>query len=345
MRQASSAHAAPSALLTYGLLLLAFIGLLYMSVFAPGTGGDGDSVMHYLFAYWGFQHPELLLDHWAKPLFTILAAPFAQLGFEGIKLFNVLAALGSAWLTWRTAAALKMQNSAFGTVYVLAVPLLLTLTCSGLTEPLFAFWLILSIYFAARERFLLSALLISLLPFVRSEGLIFLGVFATYFVVKRQYKVLPWLLAGHLLFGLIGWPVYGTPLWPFTANPYVGVESGYGEGQLSDFIFKFYYALGLPAFLLLMPGLLRAVGWLAKLRSKSELGVLVFLGFGGFFVAQSVLWGFGLFHSMGLARVVVGVIPLMALIALAGVNWLQPLLERVSPWLWKGCSVLMIGYL
>ena len=38
----------------------------------------------------------LYLDHWGKPLFTLLASPFAQLGFAGMKAFNALCMLGVA---------------------------------------------------------------------------------------------------------------------------------------------------------------------------------------------------------------------------------------------------------
>ena len=72
-----------------------FIVLCLVAIFTNGTGDAGDSVQHYLFSKSAFKHPELFLDHWAKPIFVLLSAPFAQLGFVGMKIFNCLIIFGS----------------------------------------------------------------------------------------------------------------------------------------------------------------------------------------------------------------------------------------------------------
>lgn len=45
---------------------------------------------------------------WGKPVFTLLAAPFAYWGFTGIKLFNVALATATLWLTYRSACLLNI---------------------------------------------------------------------------------------------------------------------------------------------------------------------------------------------------------------------------------------------
>ncbi len=74
------------------------IGYWVISIFIVfyfnGTGNEADSINHFLYAHYAPPHPELYLNHWAKPLFTLLASPFAQFGFIGIKLFNILCAYG-----------------------------------------------------------------------------------------------------------------------------------------------------------------------------------------------------------------------------------------------------------
>ena len=84
----------------YRLWFLVGIGLFYCWILCSfnGTGDDGDSIFHFLYAKYALTHPELFLHHWAKPVFVFLASPFAQFGFMGIKTFNVLLSLGSIWM-------------------------------------------------------------------------------------------------------------------------------------------------------------------------------------------------------------------------------------------------------
>ena len=121
-------------LIGYAVLLLALIGLIPMAVLTDGIGVSGDSQYHFFYAQASWNHPEYFFHHWAKPWFTLLSSPFAQLGFKGIKLFNVLVSIASAWLAWKTAQRLDMRNSAFAAVFVLSSPMLLTLTGTGLTS-------------------------------------------------------------------------------------------------------------------------------------------------------------------------------------------------------------------
>ena len=75
-----------------------------LAVLGGSTFDDGDSLLHYAFARHAFAHPENLLDLWAKPVFTTLAAPFAALlDFAGMRLFNILCGLLSVWLVYRSA--------------------------------------------------------------------------------------------------------------------------------------------------------------------------------------------------------------------------------------------------
>ena len=62
-------------------------------IFFDGTGDSGDSIHHYQFAKLAPLHPELFFNHWAKPLYVLLASPFAQFTFIGVKIFNSIVSL------------------------------------------------------------------------------------------------------------------------------------------------------------------------------------------------------------------------------------------------------------
>ncbi len=299
----------------------AFAGLLTVFLF-DGTGDDGDSITHYLFARYAPAHPELYFDHWAKPVFVILSSPFAQFGFSGMKFFNLSVSLLTFYLTYRTAERLRIANALLAIVFLVFTPLYYVLTFSGLTEPLFALFLAGAVFLVVHRANLAAAILVSFMPFVRSEGLIIAGVFGLWFIWSKQWKCLPLLATGHLVFSLAGFFVYHDLLWVIRKIPYATLDSSYGSGPLLHFTFQMNYVLGVPLLGLFVAGLAGYfVHFIKKTgQVKAPEAILVLFGFFAFFIAHSLFWYFGLFNSMGLKRVLLGVIPLMALVMLRGYN-------------------------
>jgi hypothetical protein len=311
----------------YGIYILLFFYLLagIFTIFHfNGTGDAGDSVLHYLFAKYAPQHPELYFNHWAKPLFVLLASPFSQFGFAGVKFFNLLVSLFAIFFTYKTARLLNLPNALLSALLFICAPLNFLLTFSGLTEPLFALVLILGLYFTLQGRSITGAALLSFLPFVRSEGLLFLGVFGFWYLISRNWKAIPFLLVGHLVYSVAGYFVYHDFLWIFTKIPYSTLKSNYGSGPLDHFVKQLNFVLGIPIYVLLWVGILSFIAdWFRKrLRLFSAESILILGGFLAFFVAHTLFWYLGIFHSAGLKRVFIGVLPLSALVCLIGLNFL-----------------------
>ena len=82
------------------LIIILFIVFNILSYLSDGTHIGGDSYLRYQYARYAFQYPEFFLNHWAKPIFIALAAPFAQLGYFGIKLFNITIGLLLAYFAY-----------------------------------------------------------------------------------------------------------------------------------------------------------------------------------------------------------------------------------------------------
>src|ERR1700751_4484090 len=76
-------------------LVVLFIYFSTLAYLSKGSHGGGDCYAHYKIAHYAFKYPRLFLDLWGKPVFTLLSSPFAQFGFIGIKIFNILCALAS----------------------------------------------------------------------------------------------------------------------------------------------------------------------------------------------------------------------------------------------------------
>lgn len=287
-----------------------------------GTGDSGDSLMHYLFAKYAVVHPELYFDHWAKPMFVLLASPFAQFGFVGMKAFNTLVVAITIFFTYRCAQQLALKNTLLITGILIFSPLYFILTFSGLTEPLFALFTATGLYAILKDKLITGAVIISFLPFVRSEGLIIIGVFAVYYLIKNQWKALPYFAVGHILYSIAGYFVYGDLLWVFRKIPYAHLSSIYGEGTLTHFVEQLYYVVGAPIYVLFCLGFLSIIYKSAKMKTSKELFILVFLSFCSFFLAHTLFWYLGIFNSMGLKRVLIAVMPLISIIALIGFNFL-----------------------
>jgi hypothetical protein len=303
------------------LVLYAIIAILTIIVF-DGTGDAGDSIHHYLFARYAPVHPELFFNHWAKPLYVLLVSPFAQFGFAGIKVFNAIVSLLTIFFTFKIAQRSGLENAILVTVISIFSPLYFALTFSGLTEPLFALFISISLYAAIRNNYIAACIIVSFLPFVRSEGLIIIGIYGLYFLIKREWRMLPLLLAGHVVYSVAGFFIYHDLLWIFNKIPYVRFSSIYGSGELFHMTQQLMYVIGIPIYILFWIGIISIMWKIVKKKINLELQVLVLLGFLSFFIAHTLFWYLGIFNSMGLKRVLIGIMPLISIISLMGFNFL-----------------------
>jgi len=327
------------------LALIAVFSILILFIF-DGSGEEADSFHHYLIAHYAPQHPELYFDHWGKPLYTLLSSSFAQFGLVGSKVFNMLCSLSSAYFAYLICRQFKLKQASLVILLTFLIPLNFQVNFSAFTEPLFALLLMLSVWLVGRSKLNLAIILVSFLPMVRSEGLIILGVFGLYLLLKSQFKKLPLLAFGQLVYGLLAWLFMGKSLlWTVNEIPYAELDSPYGNGDLLHFAEKLFYICGLPLLILFMMGLIWSI---FRLRKRSmEWNLLIIASFLAFFVFHSLAWKLGWFNSMGLKRVFGAISPLMGIVMLYGLNVLLSLIKdakwrKSSAWLYTGISALFL---
>ncbi len=329
----------------YYLLALQAIICILSIIFFNGTCDAADSIMHYLFARYAPAHPELFFDHWAKPVYVILASPFAQFGFTGIKVFNSIISLTTIFYTYKTTLLLKIKNALLVVIIMMFAPLNYINTFSGLTEPLFALVTVLGIFFCVKQRYITASIIISFLPYVRSEGLIIIGVFALYFIIKKAWRTLPFLIVGSVFFSIAGYFVYHDLLWVFTKIPYATLSSVYGKGTLTHFVEELINVVGIPLYLLLWIGFILAVFNFFKRRSHTEETFLFLSGFSAFVIAHSLFWYLGIFNSLGLKRVLIGIMPVIAVIALQGFNFITEHAFKTKEKIKFALQIILIVYI
>jgi hypothetical protein len=319
------------------ILLFAFLIYFYLAISSPGSIETGDTFQHYNISRFSLKHHELLLNQWGKPLFTLLTVPFSQFGYLGMKVFNIIVALATAYMTFRVAIQLGKPNPHMAIFFVLFSVLYIQVALSGLTETLFTFVLISVIYLHILGRVEWAATLCSFSPFVRFDGYLLICAYATLLILQTRYSKLGYLIIGLAVFNSLGYLQSGDPAWLFTTNPHASFifNEFYGKAvhkSITHYAWNMPGSIGDATTFLLVVGyigiILEATGRKAPRRTFLDEGimihsfVIIMLGF------YTVIAMGNLFTSIGMLRVMINVLPCMALIAQDGYNMVLTALAR-----------------
>ncbi len=288
-----------------------------------------DNVTHFQIARFAFKYPELFLDSWGKPVYTTLVAPFALLGFKAAQLFNLAVAVVTMFFVFQISKYIFPSGAIFTVVLTAFAPVYFLLMITCLTEVLFSLFLVVTVYLFLKNRLLFSAIVLSFIPFVRTEGIVLFPIFAFAFILRRSYLSIPLLTVGALFFSVIGYFVFDDFLWIINRFPYPTGESVYGSGELLHFVKHSNFIFGIPLILFTITGLFYWIKEILKnFKLNSEVVVLFVIIVGSwmtYFAAHSYVWWKGVGGSLGLIRVIGAVIPLAAL---TGVKFFQPVLGK-----------------
>ena len=331
--------------LAYSFLVVYALILIYCALASQSTYGGGDSYLHYQMARFAPKHPELFLDQWGKPLYTTLACLPSQLGFIGIKLFNIACAILTAFLAFRMAKNQFDQFQWLAVVFVLSVPIYFVTMFSGLTESLFALCIMASVYLFHIFRFRWACLVISFLPFIRSEGFLFLPLFGLLCIYYKRWIALPFLTVGFLIFTLIGFFYKGIWNWVLGTNFYLTKATDYGHGPWYHFFETHAATFGWAYSIFILIALVSFFIRLKQDMRNRELLIQIVLVFGGlaiYFTAHSIFWYKGIFGSAGLDRVMGGVGPCIGYTAFCGFQFIVRQKFMQKGW---AKAVLVLGVL
>jgi len=235
-----------------GILLLQLILIFFSTDFYGGA----DNISHYRIARYAWKYPPLFLDLWGKPVYTAFVFPFALFGIQAARLFNAIAGLAAVFFTIRAMRAMGEKDNLITIAFIAFSPVYFLVMQSCLTEVLFSLVLMLSFWMFFEEKYCRAALVLSFLPFVRSEGYIFFPLFATALALAREYRAIPLLAAGSLFYTLAGYPHFRDWLWVIHHWPYAMDNSLYGSGSLFHFVRQSPEIFGVPFLLFLITGLI-----------------------------------------------------------------------------------------
>lgn len=304
----------------------------------------GDGILHYSISKQSLKDPLYLLDHWGKPLYTLMASPFAQLGFKWYVVFNILVFAATCFVVFVLLKHLKA-----GWFYYTLFPLLLVAVpdysycvLGGMTEPFFGLLLVLLIYFSIRNNWLVFAIIASFTPFARSEGMLVVVAAFGLMLWLRQWKYLPLLLTGFLIYAVAGWIILDKFWWYFSENPYPP-DSIYGSGPWYHYIVSWANHFGVITLILLPVGLL-GCNILSKKRAIPHFTLVFLFGIGiylGIVVIHSYFWAFGLRGAAGLTRIATLGLPAILLFVVIGCEYVTRELGRI-PHLIGGTILILL---
>ena len=320
-----------------GMLIFSTI-LFLIALLTDGTCDEGDSIFHYLYAKYAPSCPSNFLEHWAKPFYVLVMCPAAQFGFIGAKLQNTLFTCLTVWFTYLSARKLQLKWA------VVVFPLALFFKCfiqvsmSGLTEPLHDMMLSIAIYLMLCRRYMWVAVIASFFPFVRSEGLFICGAFGVYFLFKRQWKAIPLLALGHIIYSIVGYPRFHDFLWTFHNIPYAQADGHYGHGNWNYYCIMMPWITGLVNAILLPIGIVFGVIEGSKMLYKRNwnsrtFDILFVIGlFLLFFAMHTTFWALGIFGSFGMVRVFVAIGCTIMLVIVYALEKIDALLGHYISW-------------
>ncbi len=312
-------------------VLLASLSLfLVIGHYAESPAGGQDSWNHFLYARWGLKHPELLIDQWGKPFFTIIAAPFSLLGFSGVYALNYVSVLVTAWMVYLTARRIGFKNPWLALLLFCWQPVVLSNTHSFLTEPTNAMLLAIVLYLFASNKYIAATIVASFFPMARTEGYLLLFVVLVFLSVRGKWKILPFAFIGLFLMAVLGAWISGDWAWIYTSNPYFNAHNNPMASGQHDF----FHFVGLQSNIsgwivsvLMVISLFLTIGYIVKrIQKKTPSQLLQFSlwlwwpMFLMFFLAHSYSWYSGNFGSHGLHRVFFIISPVLALQAQHGLD-------------------------
>jgi hypothetical protein len=316
--------------------LLCVIGMA-LSIICGRIHPDGiihfDDLTHYLFARWAWTWPKYLLHDWGRPGFTMLYFLPAGLGWGACRILSAVLTAAAAWLAFRVAQSWRIPSAWAVVPLCYAQPLFFQLSQTTLTETPLAFYLMCSIYAANKDRWALSAAVLSLAFITRHEAIVFLPIYLFHAFragaiqnPKSKINNCLALLWAPLLINFLAVLFGVTPSIKLLFAPHA--TSQYGHGGWLTYFARSMEAFGPGIMAMALVGLgplwkceampsSRDYAVATRTKIQNSVGFLV-SSMIIYFLAQTLLRALGLYASGGYARFLVPISPLVAISALAG---------------------------
>lgn len=285
--------------------------MIYFLIQSPGTPVQ-DEIGHYLISRNAWSYPQLMLDFWGRTVNTIVYMVPSLGGLFSTRLFSVFLAGVTVLITTGVAVQLEMRW------YFFLIPLFLwfqpwfaDLSYAVITQVPFSLCLILGIFFWLRRRNALAGLIFGLLPLIRHEGILVLGLWCLFMLVQMEWKAMFFSVLPFLIYQVIYYIVFEEIIATvyFNSSP----TDFYGSGSWFHYVPYIFHSVGpiVTGFAIL------SIPTIIKLRNKSW----IFLFYISYFAVHTIIYRFGLYASGGYGLFMLPLAPGIALAAGLGCEW------------------------
>ncbi|HVN49398.1 MAG TPA: hypothetical protein VMU30_11335 [Bacteroidota bacterium] len=158
-----------------------------------------DECAHYLYCRFVLQALPTTVQMWHRPLPQWLFALPAQLGHTFTMFFALALFLVLLWMAWRIAVSHRIKHAEWVVLLVGLQPTLFDVSYACMTEVPAAFMITLSYLYHRKEKHGWALSFASAVFLCRTEMYLFAGIMFLVYLWKREWKILPLVLLGPML--------------------------------------------------------------------------------------------------------------------------------------------------
>ena len=297
-------------------LLSGYIAVGIALCFLYPDGSEQDGPTHFYFCRWAWKYPHFFIAPWPRPLFTVLYAFPAALGYLPAKMLSVFVTAAAAWQTVLAAMEMGLERPWLAAPILLVSPVLFLLSIETMTEPIFALLLAVALRLYYRGSLTAALVAASFFPTIRPEGFLLALLFAIATVRRQPFWKVLWLGTGCAACLAASWIVTRDPMFLVKTWPW---NSGKPNPVMNPFTQSL---LGLATYPIVSPLIVgplvlpfTILGIVRFVRERRWLPLaLVF----GSILLYSSLTALNLFAANASLRYLAPVVPALALMTAAG---------------------------
>jgi hypothetical protein len=287
-----------------------------------------DELSHYLYSRFVLQALPITVQTWHRPLPQWIFALPAQLGHTFTMFFAAGLFICLLTLMYRIAVLHKIKHAEWVVLLVGLQPILFDLSYACMTEMPTAFMISLSYYYHLKEKHGLSLALASAVILCRSEMYLYAGLMFLVYAYKREWKILPLVLVGPLLWIGSTTAISGNIMIFFKEwKHFTGIGKFIPGVSLTHYIENLQTTFGFAQAILFAAGVIM----IARAKRSTEFGIIYTA------IAMTIIFhtiaGADMFHwtgSIGELRYITVIGPLFGIVSLYGMS---EILERIkSSW-------------
>ena len=228
-----------------GTTLLVVLVYFVYSRFAVGFYSH-DEIGHFHNMQHFWLDPTAILSIWGKPGWKIFYAIPSLFGSQFLLIVNCIVTALTAYIASLVAKQYGIKDRIAVLLLCAFMPMLYQISFRFYAEPLVGFFLILSIYFYKKERFILAALCASYLFPIRHENALYAICMGVLFLRDRRFIPFLFLAASPILLNIVGWIAKGDPL--YLLNEVIGGPADYNWYEPGFFhLWKVFFPITGPA--------------------------------------------------------------------------------------------------